>query len=114
MARPRAYDYSNDQAEQEADARDALGQSFLKALTADYAQHGPRALKKLRRKRPQDYLKLTAAFLPKKFRANRLVLDEITDEEFFKVLAVVREAIAEKEREEAERAGRTIAVDVMP
>ena len=55
----------------------------------------------LRTRRPHDYLKLVAAFLPKKFQGRDPVFEDMSDEEFFKVLTAVRAAVAEHEKAQA-------------
>ena len=102
MAKRKMYntDHCEQHAGEPADARDGLGRAFLASLTGDYTRHGKRTLKKLRRYRPHDYFKLIATFLPKKFPADALNLDDMSDEELAKALAEVRAVIAEQEKEE--------------
>ena len=46
-------------------ARSKLGEDFLKALQADFAQHGAEAIEKVRKEKPDQYLKVVASILPK-------------------------------------------------
>lgn len=46
-------------------SRNRLGEDFLQALCADWAEHGPDVLKKVREDRPHEYLKVVASLLPK-------------------------------------------------
>ena len=108
MAYRRQYDRNaSPDRDGERDARDPLGQAFLKTLTADFAREGKKPVGLLRTRRPYDYLKLVVAFLPKKFQGRDRVFEDMSDEEFFKVLTAVRAAVAEHERAEAGGSGPT-------
>jgi hypothetical protein len=82
------------------DIRDPLGQAFLRTLSADFARKGKKPVEMLRTRQPHDYLRLVAAFLPKKFQGRDPVFEDMSDEEFFKVLTAVRAAVAEHEKAE--------------
>jgi hypothetical protein len=99
MAHRRAYD-RNASADRDdrRDIRDPLGQAFLRTLSADFVRKGKKPVEMLRTRQPHNYLKLVAAFLPKKFQGRDPVLEDMSDEEFFKVLTAVRAAVAEHER----------------
>lgn len=49
----------------EAEARCRLGETFLKAVLADFEAHGADAIAKMREDKPDQYFKLVAAILPK-------------------------------------------------
>ena len=57
----------------------------------------------MREQRPLDYLKLIGVLLPALSLASNSSTDDLSDEEFAKVLATVRAAIAEQEAEQASR-----------
>lgn len=46
-------------------SRHKLGEDFLKALQADFAEHGTDAIAKVREQKPDQYLKVIASILPK-------------------------------------------------
>jgi hypothetical protein len=48
-------------------ARSKLGDEFLRAMLADFEQHGVAAIEIVRTERPSDYLKVIATILPKEF-----------------------------------------------
>jgi Family of unknown function (DUF5681) len=47
-------------------SRNKLSETFLKELADDFEVHGKEVIKKVRTERPQDYLKLVAAVMPKR------------------------------------------------
>jgi hypothetical protein len=46
-------------------ARSKLGEDFLKALQADFAEHGVSAIAEVRETKPDQYIKVIASILPK-------------------------------------------------
>src|SRR5215813_3902999 len=80
-------------------ARGALGQAFLRALAASFRHDGAKRLRELSEQRPHDYLKLAAALLPKEYRLKAVDLSDMGDAELTRALAMVREAIRQKEQE---------------
>ena len=80
-------------------ARGALGQAFLRALAASFRHDGAKRLRELSEQRPHDYLKLAAALLPKEYRLKAVDLSDMGDAELTRALAMVREAIRQKELE---------------
>ena len=80
--------------------RGALGKAFLNVLVSDFSRHGRAVLKRLRRQRRQDYLKLAAAFLPKEYRLTEVPLPEMNEEEFAAVLSAVRAELAKRDKEQ--------------
>jgi hypothetical protein len=78
--------------------RGELGSRFLAALRADFAHRGGRAIRKLRRERLQDYLKLVTALLPKEYRIREVELDEMPMDEFNALRDLVREMLARQEK----------------
>jgi hypothetical protein len=59
-------------------------------LASDFAQHGAEAVRALRRERPHDYLKLVAAFTPKDLSPANPTVEDMTDDEFIRVLNALR------------------------
>ena len=59
-------------------------------LASDFAQHGADTVKALRLERPHDYLKLVAAFMPKDLPLANPTVEDMTDDEFIRVLNALR------------------------
>jgi hypothetical protein len=59
-------------------------------LASDFAQHGADAVKALRLERPHDYLKLVAALMPKDIPLATPTVEDMTDDEFIRVLNALR------------------------
>lgn len=59
-------------------------------LAADFAEHGPDVVKALRLERPHDYLKLVASFAPKDPSPANPTVEDMTDDEFMRVLNALR------------------------
>ena len=59
-------------------------------LADDFAQYGTDAVKALRVERPHDYLKLVASFAPKDPPPANPTVEDMTDDEFIRVLNVLR------------------------
>ena len=59
-------------------------------LASDFARHGADAVKALRLERPHDYLKLVAAFMPKDIPPAIPTVEDMTDDEFIRVLNALR------------------------
>jgi hypothetical protein len=59
-------------------------------LASDFAQYGADAVKALRLERPNDYLKLVAALIPKDIPVANPTVEEMTDDEFIRVLNALK------------------------
>jgi hypothetical protein len=70
-----------------------LGECFLDALLEDWRAHGKRTIAQVRDDKPEQYLRLVAAVLPREFDVQRGVFDDLTDEEVNAVLAYVKNAL---------------------
>ena len=66
-------------------ARSKLSESFLKALSEDFATNGIEVIEKVRSSRPHEYLKIVAAVLPKQMQLEDLTpnrrAEDLTDDE---------------------------------
>lgn len=62
-------------------SRNKLGEDFLSALQADFAEHGPATIAKVREERPHEYLKFVASLLPKELNVKTSPLEGLSDEE---------------------------------
>jgi hypothetical protein len=85
--------------------RGALSKRFLQALADDFARHGARTFRMLRRHRRQDYLKLIAALLPKEYRIKEIELAEISDEELAAMLDMLRKLTGQQEQKPQDQGG---------
>jgi len=65
-------------------SRNKLGEDFVRALCEDFEQHGAAVIALVRETRPQDYLKVVAALVPKQIEAEgeglTVIVRNLTDE----------------------------------
>ena len=73
--------------------RQSLGKTFLAALEADFAKHGPDVITTVRDERPHDYLKIVISLLPDEM-IEEAAFEEMTDEQLTKFLDDVRSFLA--------------------
>jgi hypothetical protein len=71
-------------------SRHKLGEDFVAAMSADFAEHGVKVIESVRVDRPHEYLKVVASLLPKE---HKIIgpLDEMTDDDLAKRLAVLEQ-----------------------
>lgn len=62
-------------------SRNKLGEAFLEALYADFQEHGPAVIARVRNEKPDQYLKVIASILPKDINLNVNPIGEMTDDE---------------------------------
>jgi hypothetical protein len=62
-------------------SRNKLGEAFLADLCADWQEHGPAVIARVREQRPQDYLRVVALIMPKDFNVNVNDNLELTDDQ---------------------------------
>lgn len=62
-------------------SRNKLGEAFIEALHDDFAAHGVEAIKTVREKKPDQYLKVIASIMPKDLNINVNNLGEVSDDE---------------------------------
>jgi Family of unknown function (DUF5681) len=66
-------------------ARSKLSETFLKALSEDFASNGIEVIEKVRSERPHEYLKIVAAVLPKQMQLEDLTpkrrAEDLTDDD---------------------------------
>ena len=73
------------------EAQPAASNAGLRAVLAfDFAQHGADTVKALRLERPHEYLKLVAALVPKDLPPAKPTVEDMTDDEFTRVLNALR------------------------
>ncbi|MBV9842403.1 MAG: hypothetical protein JOY99_12890 [Sphingomonadaceae bacterium] len=62
-------------------ARNKLGEAFIADVLADWQQHGPAVIARVRTERPAIYLRVIASILPRELNVRTNELDELTDEQ---------------------------------
>ena len=60
-------------------SKNKLVTDFINALAADFDQHGEDAIRAMREKDPGNYVKAVVQLVPKDFRVERTLLDDIAD-----------------------------------
>lgn len=73
-------------------SRHKLGEEFIAAMQADFAEHGKDVIEAVRKDRPQDYLKVVASLLPKE---HKIIgpMDEMTDDQLAERLGILEQII---------------------
>jgi hypothetical protein len=90
-------------------ARSKLSESFLQALAADFVEHGPAAIQKVRAERPHHYLSVIAGLMPKQLGVERMSpLGELSDTEIDLLEAFLKSSRA---RDVSEVNGTAVAVE---
>jgi hypothetical protein len=74
-------------------ARVQLGEIVLGNMLADWRAHGVATIARVREEKPDQYLRIFVAVLPRQTEIEGDVLDDLTDEELAAVLAAVREVV---------------------
>ena len=82
----------------------ALGRAFVSALMADFARHGARRIKTLRKKQPGDYLRLVASLPPTASGAGAAgPSPAMSEDEFASALETIRTAAAQHDKARSKR-----------
>ena len=84
-------------------SRNKLQGDFLKALAADFAEHGAGVIKIARIEKPIEYLKVIASVLPKEIVVEQGVLADLSDEELANHIALLQRIQAGKLADQDER-----------
>lgn len=74
-------------------ARSKLGEAFLEDMLADWEANGPAAIREVREKKPDAYLKVVAMILPKDLNVNINNTDHLTDEQLIERIRSLDAAI---------------------
>lgn len=90
-------------------SRNKLGEAFLEALHVDFLEHGAAAIVTTRTEKPDQYLKVIAATLPKELNVKVGELDELSDEQLARQLAAGLAALAAAGFDPLARDGQTAA-----
>ena len=80
-------------------SRNRYSENFMHAFAQDFEQHGATVIEKVRKERPQDYLKVAASLLPKEMviePGRTRPLAELSDAELIELLASDIEVLVER------------------
>jgi hypothetical protein len=75
-------------------ARNRLCEAFIADLEADWKEHGLQVIEAVRETRPQDYLKVIAAILPRDVNVHVSEAQEMSDEQLRERIARLNDIIA--------------------
>jgi Family of unknown function (DUF5681) len=73
-------------------SRHKLSEAFIAALCADWIAHGGPLLARVRKLRPDVYLKVISAMLPKELESNPSPFDSLSDGELEEMIELVQKA----------------------
>ncbi len=62
------------------------GEQFFKDFLADWEQHGPQVIVKMRNERPDLYLKVAAAIVPKELHITSKGVADMSDEDVLRII----------------------------
>jgi hypothetical protein len=71
-------------------SRNKLQGDFLKALAADFAEHGAGVIRIARIEKPVEYLKIIASVLPRELIVDQGILADLSDEELADHIAALQ------------------------
>jgi hypothetical protein len=77
-------------------SRNLISEAFLKDLAAEWQESGVAALKVMAKTDPSNFVKVTAALLPKEFEITETILTEMPDEEINELRNELKRRIAER------------------
>jgi hypothetical protein len=72
-------------------SRNKLSEDFVAALYDDFQNHGPAAIAACRAEKPDVYVRVIASLLPKDVNMKVQQLDDLTDDQLMRKLAVLTE-----------------------
>ncbi len=84
-----------------AGSRNKLGEAFVSALQDDFLQHGPDVIKQVRIDKPEQYLKVIAAVIPKEFHIKDQTFEGVSDAEFARFVDALRSVLGPSEESAA-------------
>jgi hypothetical protein len=74
-------------------SRNKLGEAFLEAMHADFTEHGPDVITRVRNEKPEAYLKVVASILPQQLNVRVSEYDELTDDQIDKRIDALARAL---------------------
>ena len=74
-------------------ARNKLSEAFLEALHDDFLEHGASVICRVRKDKPEQYLKVIASILPRDLNLNVNPIREMSDEELLERIRDLDRAI---------------------
>ncbi|MGO4619053.1 hypothetical protein AB4Z34_05425 [Ensifer sp. 2YAB10] len=74
-------------------ARNKLGEAFIEAMHADFEEHGSDVIERVRKEKPDQYLKVVASILPKDLNVNINQMDDLTDDQLIQRIRQLDSAI---------------------
>lgn len=83
-------------------SRNKLQGDFLKALAADFAEHGAGVIRIARIEKPVEYLKVIASVLPRELQIETSVLADLSDEDLVAHISLLQRMQVGKAREQQE------------
>jgi hypothetical protein len=84
-------------------SRNKLQGDFLKALAADFAEHGAGVIRIARVEKPVEYLKLIASVLPKELVIEQNALSDLSDEEIAAHLTLLQKLQLSKSADQSQQ-----------
>jgi hypothetical protein len=75
-------------------SRNKFGEDFIAALHDDFTKHGVGVIEKVRIDRPDQYLRVIAAVIPKELQVTNASLADMSDEDVIELVATLRSFIA--------------------
>ena len=90
-------------------ARSVLSEEFLQALQDSFKEGGLDAIKKVRDKRPQDYLKVLASILPKQVDVTIDPIEQLSEKDLERHLSGLLDAIADRIAEDGRTSRASVA-----
>lgn len=74
-------------------SRNKLSEDFFDALSRDFAEHGVKAIERMRGEDPTGYVSTIARLMPKEFKIERK-MGELSDGDLDSLIAAVQSALA--------------------
>jgi hypothetical protein len=84
-------------------SRNRLQGDFLRALAADFAEHGEGVIKIVRMEKPSEYLRIVASLMPKELTVESVFAD-LDDAALDELVLRIKEQLAAREKSKDEAA----------
>lgn len=81
---------------------DKIGTAFIGDLLADWEQNGKMAIERVRKERPETYLRIVAAVTPKQLDVDNDPISQMSDAELEEILKEFRDVVDQNETSGAE------------